>query len=305
MTTHLPGTPDLPEADPPPAEPPAGWPTGDLPLSRSDLQRFRTELATVAPDRTSAEMLLGELGVPPRRLPSFHSTSEHAWFEVFRALEAGIVAQPCRRLLAAALARYPANGVFRDLHDRFLAGRPGDPAPSMTGAGRTSPPPPLPPPASPASPAPTAPPPHAPTVFLAHDGEEQSKVRALAELLTAAGFTPWVGSEMVTGGSRRDLVVRRAVLDCDFFVPCLSARVLGRPSQLHREIRIALDRADELPDHVVFIVPARLDECDLPADLQEYQWVDLFAAGGIDQLLRALRASTPSARNSRSGPSGR
>ncbi|CUU58166.1 TIR domain-containing protein [Parafrankia irregularis] len=292
MTTNLPGTPDFPQTAPPPLAPPAGWPADDLPLSREDLQRFRTALAAVAPDRTSAEMLLGEIDVPRTRLPSFHSTPEHAWFEVFQTLEAGVVAQPCRRLLAAVLVRYPANRVFLDLHDRHVAGRRAD----ATGSR------PVPAGASTPLPAPT---PSPPTVFLSHDRADQGKVQALANLLTDAGLTPWLGSEQVTGGSRRDLAVRRAVLDCDFFVPCLSATALARPSQLHREIRIALDHADELPDHEVFIVPARLDECDPPSALQEYRWVDLFTADGFRQLTRALRAPTPSARNRRSGPSGR
>ncbi|EFC85383.1 toll/interleukin-1 receptor domain-containing protein [Parafrankia sp. EUN1f] len=288
MTTNVPGTPDFPRTAPPPVAPPAGWPAGDLPLSREDLQRFRTALAAVAPDRTSAEMLLVEIDVPRTRLPSFHSTPEHAWFEVFQTLEAGVVAQPCRRLLAAVLVRYPANPVFLDLHDRHVAGRPGDATGSPIAPARTSSLLPAPP----------------PTVFLSHDRADQGKVQALADLLTEEGLTPWVGSEQVTGGSRRDLAVRRAVLDCDFFVPCLSAAALARPSQLHREIRIALDHADELPDHEVFIVPARLDECDPPSALQEYQGVDLFRPGGFRQLVRALRAPTPSARNRRSGPSG-
>src|SRR5215468_5346478 len=105
-----------------PEQPMEGWPMGDLPLTRADLDRFRAALAEVAPDRTSAEMLLEKIDISPSRLPPFQSSPEHYWYEVFRMLKNGVVSTPCRRLLAVALARYEANGVFRDLHERYVTG---------------------------------------------------------------------------------------------------------------------------------------------------------------------------------------
>jgi hypothetical protein len=37
-----------------------------------------------------------------------------------------------------------------------------------------------------------------------------------------------------------------------------------------------------------FIVPVRLDECDVPDRLRRWQWVNLFDANGLGQLMTAL-----------------
>src|SRR5512138_1474087 len=39
----------------------------------------------------------------------------------------------------------------------------------------------------------------------------------------------------------------------------------------------------------MFIIPLRLEECDVPQSLQRWQWVDLFEKDGYDKLLRALQ----------------
>ncbi len=51
---------------------------------------------------------------------------------------------------------------------------------------------------------------------------------------------------------------------------------------------MALDVADEKPEGMIFIVPARLEACKLPTRLQKWQYVDLFTPTGYRRLLDAL-----------------
>jgi hypothetical protein len=57
---------------------------------------------------------------------------------------------------------------------------------------------------------------------------------------------------------------------------------------VQREIRIALDRALEMPEGRIFLIPARLEECALPQKISSYQWVDLFSANGMGKLIKSL-----------------
>jgi hypothetical protein len=57
---------------------------------------------------------------------------------------------------------------------------------------------------------------------------------------------------------------------------------------VHKELRVALNAADERPPGAIFLIPARLDECEVPERLQHLQRVDLFRPDGRDQLFRAL-----------------
>jgi hypothetical protein len=52
-----------------------------------------------------------------------------------------------------------------------------------------------------------------------------------------------------------------------------------------------LDKALEIPEGRVFLVPVRLEECEIPYRLRDIQWVDLYEPNiekGIVRLLRTL-----------------
>ena len=45
---------------------------------------------------------------------------------------------------------------------------------------------------------------------------------------------------------------------------------------------------NEKPEDTIFIIPARLEECEVPNRLSKYQWVDLYVDDGYGKLSRAL-----------------
>jgi hypothetical protein len=53
-------------------------------------------------------------------------------------------------------------------------------------------------------------------------------------------------------------------------------------------MRLALDRALEIPQGEIFLIPARFEEVDLPYSLRDYQWVDLYTESGMKKLLKSL-----------------
>jgi hypothetical protein len=50
---------------------------------------------------------------------------------------------------------------------------------------------------------------------------------------------------------------------------------------VQKEIRFALDIADENPPGRIFIIPVRLVDCDVPDCLKKWQWVNLFEDQGL------------------------
>ena len=56
-----------------------------------------------------------------------------------------------------------------------------------------------------------------------------------------------------------------------------------------RELRIALDARELLLDDDIYLIPVRLEECDMPEILRGYQWVDLFDKRGWAKLLGSLK----------------
>ena len=59
-------------------------------------------------------------------------------------------------------------------------------------------------------------------------------------------------------------------------------------------MKIALEKENLLSDDEVFIIPVRLEKCEMPESLQHLHRVDLFEPGGYKKLLRALREQVES-----------
>ncbi len=126
-------------------------------------------------------------------------------------------------------------------------------------------------------------------IFLCHGKEDKQSVRELYRQLVTAGFHPWLDEEDLLPGQDWDREIKRAVRRAAAVVVCLSRTSVSRSGYVQKEIKHALDVADEQPEGVIFIIPARLDDCDVPERLQNLQWVDLFEPNGYDRLLGALR----------------
>jgi hypothetical protein len=127
-------------------------------------------------------------------------------------------------------------------------------------------------------------------VFLCHSSGDRAKVRELHMELRSSGFTPWLDEEDLVPGTRWEPEIRKAVKQSDIVLVCLSKSSITKEGFVQKEIKIALDFADEKPDDTIYIIPARLEECPLPERLNQWHCVDLFREGGFDKLVRAIRS---------------
>ncbi len=125
-------------------------------------------------------------------------------------------------------------------------------------------------------------------VFLCHSKDDKPKVRELYRHLVADGFDGWLDEEKLVPGQEWDLEIRKAVRDTDVVVVCLSNSSITKAGYVQKEIRFALDVADEQPEGATFIIPARLEECKTPSRLSKWQWVNLFEETGYEKLKEAL-----------------
>jgi hypothetical protein len=52
---------------------------------------------------------------------------------------------------------------------------------------------------------------------------------------------------------------------------------------------MGLDVLDQMPEGEIYLIPVRLEKCEIPMRLSSRQWVDLFALRGFEKLLKAIR----------------
>ena len=127
-------------------------------------------------------------------------------------------------------------------------------------------------------------------VFLCHSSGDKAAVRELCTRLLGDGFSPWLDEEKLLPGQEWDTEIRKAVRSSDVVIVCLSNGAITKEGYVQREIRHALDAAEEKPPGTIFVVPLKLEQCDVPARLREWHWVALFEANGYAKLIQALRA---------------
>lgn len=126
-------------------------------------------------------------------------------------------------------------------------------------------------------------------VFLCHASGDKPAVRALYQRLLRDGVDAWLDKEKLLPGQDWQLEIPKAVRESDVVVICLSNKSTTKEGYVQKEIKFALDFATEKPEGTIFLIPARLEECAVPAQLGLWQWVDLFETDGYERLMRSLR----------------
>lgn len=125
-------------------------------------------------------------------------------------------------------------------------------------------------------------------VFLCHSSGDKEEVRRLYRILRENGLDPWLDEENLLGGQDWQLEIAKAVRRSDAVVVCLSADSLAKTGYVQRELRFALDVADEQPEGKIFIIPVRLEDCEIPERLGRWHCIDLFRRDGPARLLKTL-----------------
>lgn len=129
----------------------------------------------------------------------------------------------------------------------------------------------------------------APKVFLCHLHRDHDIVHALWSRLKKDGINAWLDAEDLRAGQNWQDEIRKAILKSDAVIVCLSRGFNKQRGFRHEELKIALEKARWLDDDEVFLIPVRLEKCDMPEALRRLHRVDLFEAGGYGRLIRALQ----------------
>jgi formylglycine-generating enzyme required for sulfatase activity len=128
-------------------------------------------------------------------------------------------------------------------------------------------------------------------ILLCHVSEDKAQVREVYHRLHAIGwFEPWLDEEDLLPGQDWDYEIKKALRTSDFILILLSRGSIAKRGYVQREMKLALDAWQEMPEGTIHTIPVRIDECDVPESFRRYQWVNLFFPNGFDRIVRAIRA---------------
>lgn len=131
-------------------------------------------------------------------------------------------------------------------------------------------------------------------VFLCHASQDKSSVRELYNHFLAEGWIdPWLDEGKLLPGQDWRTAIEEAVESSDVVIICLSKNSVNKEGFVQKELRYAREISLEKPDGTIFLIPLRLDECDVPRGLRFIQWTDYFGKKkeqSYKGLLEALNA---------------
>lgn len=128
------------------------------------------------------------------------------------------------------------------------------------------------------------------TVFIHYCEEDRETVtHTLYQALVLENFYPWMECFDILPGQTRKLVISQAIKMADFIIPCISTQSLSSRGEYQTYLKQSVIRLSEFPDHSIFMIPFRLDDCKLPDEINHLQHVDRFDTEYVERLYQSLK----------------
>lgn len=125
-------------------------------------------------------------------------------------------------------------------------------------------------------------------IFLSYARADEEYVESLYNKLVKAGYKPWMDTKDLLPGERWEISIKRAMKKSAFFLACLSKNSVSKRGFLQKEIRYAMDVMEGMLDEDIYLIPVRLEECEVHENLEALEWVNLYEKDGLDKLFRAI-----------------
>jgi len=129
-------------------------------------------------------------------------------------------------------------------------------------------------------------------VFISYAKEDKEHAHRLRDVLRARGASPWLDEDNLLPGQHWEIEIEEQIFNCNYFIALLSTKSVSKRGYVQREIRLALEVLQRMPEKEIFLIPARIDECaPTHSALNGIHRVDLYPnwQDGVDMIFRAMK----------------
>ena len=125
-------------------------------------------------------------------------------------------------------------------------------------------------------------------VFLCYASDDKAVAFSLYRSLSNEGVDVWFDEEKLLPGQDWDFEISNAIRGSHAVIVCLTKNSVSKEGYVQKEIKRALDFADEKPEEAIFVIPIKFDNCDIPRRLAHLHFVNMHYPNGYYKLLSAL-----------------
>ena len=125
-------------------------------------------------------------------------------------------------------------------------------------------------------------------VFLCHSHKDKDEVLKVFHNLRNENIDPWIDEYKLMPGSNWNREIMNEIRESDSVIVCLSNRMIQDQSYYQLEIDTAVKVAENMRDSI-YLIPVKLERCDIPTSLSAFQCVEYYKSGGHAKLIRSLQ----------------
>jgi len=138
-------------------------------------------------------------------------------------------------------------------------------------------------------------------IFISYAREDLATAKKLYADLKLHEFDPWLDEKNLLAGQNWRQFIPYQIKQSDYMILLLSDRSVRKRGFVQVEQKRALEIAEEFPDFDIFVIPVRLNDCDIPSRLADIHCTDLFSdyEKGLDKIIKALEVERKSDQKSK------
>jgi hypothetical protein len=128
-------------------------------------------------------------------------------------------------------------------------------------------------------------------IYIIAAKDDKPVAKQLYDDLKNVGLNVWMESEDLDVGGNVDLIVRKNIRNSAYIIAVLSSHAISKRGLVHKELKLALDVFDECPPDSIFLIPVRIDDCEIyEPRLESLKAVDLSESyqDGLRQILKSI-----------------
>lgn len=129
-------------------------------------------------------------------------------------------------------------------------------------------------------------------IFICYATNDKFAAIDLYERLSNDNFEPWLYEKNILPGQNWSYEIKKAVRESNIVIVLLSNNSVSKVGYVQKEIKQAIDVADEQPEGNIFIIPVKLEDCPTPERLKHLQWINFQEDGAYVRLIRSLKTKT-------------
>lgn len=111
-------------------------------------------------------------------------------------------------------------------------------------------------------------------IFISYAKEDFKYAEKLYDFLLSKNFDPWLDKKKLHVGQEWEFFIQEALQKADFIILLLSKISVSKRGYVQKEFRKVLDYCEYKLDSDIYVLPIKIDDCEVPMKLQRFQYVE-------------------------------